>query len=473
MSNTSRVLVLAAFVVLTACPAGTQLPADAAPPSAELLAARVDSAVKADILPRGFPSVSIAITRGGQPLLERAWGVANVATGQIAEPTTTYNIGSVAKQFTAALVLKLVDRGKLSLTDSIGRHLKGLRPEWNAILIEQLLNHTSGLARDYATGSRETDNVPGDSLLAMAARDTLRSKPGTAFAYSNTAYLVLGVLIEKLHGKPYGVVLHDEIAHPLGLASLRWCEDVVRDRAAAGYIRWSDGKATTRGDVHASQALGSGSICSTAGDMARWNQALHSGRVVSAASYTAMTTPRGAATGRYGFGLNLRKAPWGAPVISHEGEGSGFSSHNAWFPAESLSVTLLYNALPRLDESPANMADFVGLIALGGQPRPIPPLPVIELPSAATQGPGRPKFVGVYELPFARFFTVTFENGELYVTPPGRGPGAQLFLRSGTTYAIGSPQATRTVTFRVDGDGVVTGFMARDNGFDRELRKVK
>ena len=473
MSSTYRLLILAAFVMLTACPAGTQLPADATPPSAEVLAARIDSVVTADILPRGFPSVSITVTRGERTLLERAWGVANVATGQNAEPTMTYNIGSVAKQFTAALVLKLVDRGKLSLTDSIGRHLKGLRPEWNAILIEQMLNHTSGLARDYATGSRETDNVPGDSLLAMATRDTLRSKPGTEFAYSNTAYLLLGILIEKMHGKPYGVVLHDEIAQPLGLASLRWCEDVVRDRAATGYIRWSDGKATTRGDVHASQVLGAGSICSTAGDMARWNRALHSSRVVSAASYAAMTTPRGAARGRYGFGLNLRKAAWGSRGIYHEGEGSGFSSHNAWFPEESLSVTLLYNALPRLDESRMNMADFVGLIALGGQPRPIPPLPIIQLPAAATQGPGRPKFVGVYELPFARFFTVTFENGELYVTPPGRDSGAQLFLQSGTTYTLGNPQSTRTVTFRVDGDGVVTGFMARDNGVDRELRKVR
>ena len=475
MSNPSRVLITASFAI-AAFPiqaATAQLPAGTTPPTAEALAARIDSVVRADILPRGFPSVSIAVTRGGRPLLERAWGVASVATGQKADPTTTYNIGSTAKQFTAAMVLKLVDRGRLSLTDSIGHHLKGLRPEWNAIPIEQLLNHTSGLARDYARGTRETDNAPGDSLLAMAARDTLRSKPGTVFAYSNTAYLLLGVLIEKMYGKPYGVVLHDEIAQPLGLASLRWCENVTRNRAATGYLRWTDGKATTRGDVHASRGLGSSAICSTAGDMARWNQALHSGRVLSAASYAAMTTPRGAATGKYGFGLVPRKAPWGSPVISHDGEDAGFSSHNAWFPAESLSVTLLYNALPRLDESVVNMADVVGLIALGGTPRPIPPLRVVELPVAATQGPGRPKFVGAYELELGRIFMVTFEDGELYVTPPRAPRGQRLFLQSGTTYALGSPESTTTVTFRVDGDGVVTGFMARDNGVDRELRKVK
>ena len=466
-----------ASLALAAMPIGAaaaQLPAGTTPPTAEVLAARIDSVVKTDILPRGFPSVSIAVTRGGRPLLERAWGVADATTGRKADPATTYNIGSVAKQFTAALVLKLVDGGKLSLTDSVGRHLKGLRPEWNSITIDQLLNHTSGLPRDHPAGSQATDNVPGDSLLALSARDTLRSKPGTVFAYSNTAYLLLGVLIEKVYGKPYGAVLHDEIAQPLALASLRWCENVDRDRAAAGYIRWSDAKATTRGDVHASKGLGSSSICSTAGDMARWNEALHSGRVVSGASYAAMTTPRGAATGKYGFGLIPRKAAWGSPAISHDGEDVGFSSHNAWFPAESLSVTLLYNALPRLDESPVNMADFVGLIALGGKPRPIPPLPVIELPVAATQGSGRPKFVGAYDLGLGRVFMVTFEDGELYVTPPGGGnTRQQLFLQSGTAYRLGSPESTTTITFRVDADGVVTGFTARQNGVDRELRKVK
>ncbi|GLC23782.1 serine hydrolase domain-containing protein [Roseisolibacter agri] len=469
MKNTSRALAVAAVAALPVRAAAAQLPAGTTPPTAEVLAARIDSVVKADLLPRGFPSVSIAVTRGGRPLLERAWGVADVATGRKAEPTTTYNIGSMAKQFTAALVLKLVERGRLSLTDPVGRHLKGLPPEWNAITIEQLLNHTSGLARDFATGRPETDVVPGDSLVAMAARDTLVTKPGTTFAYSNTGYMLLGVLVEKVHGRPYGVVLRDEIARPLGLTSLGWCESVARNRAATGYLRSSDGRAAPRGATHASQDIGASAICATASDIATWNQALHGGRVLSAASYAAMTTPRGAATGRYGFGLVPRKAPWGAPAIVHDGEDSGFSSHNAWFPAESLSVTLLYNALPRLE---ASMADFVGLIALGGSPRPIAPMPRIELPVAATQGAGRPPLVGAYELAAGRLFIVTFEDGSLYVTPTG-GARQPLVLQSGTTYTLGGPQSTTTVTFRVDASGVVTGFVARSNGVDRELRKIR
>ena len=464
----SRIFVIAAMAALP-MRAVAQVPAGTTPPTVEEFAARIDSVVKADILPRGFPSVSVAVTRGGRTVLDRAWGVASVTTGQKAEPTTTYNIGSMAKQFTAALVLKLVDRGKLSLTDSIGRHLKGSRSEWNAITIEQLLNHTSGLPRDFSTGTPETHNVPVDSLVAAAARDSIVSKPGTVFAYSNTGYMLLGAMVEKIYGKPYGTVLRDEIAQPLGLTSLGWCEDVTRSRVATGYIRSSDGKATPRGDVHSSDGLGSSAICSTAGDIARWNQALHNGRVLSTASYAAMTTPRGAATGKYGFGLVPRKTQWGSPAINHDGEDNGFSSHNGWFPAESLSVTLLYNALPRHE---VNMADFVALIALGGKPRPIPPLPVITLPVAATQGEGRPKVVGAYEMGVGRTFIVTFEEGNLYVTPPG-GSRQQLVLQSGMTYKLGSPESNTTVTFKVDADGVVTGLTARQNGVDRELMKVK
>lgn len=468
MAARARALLAASVAAFPICAAAAQLPAGTTPPTAEALAARIDSVVKADILARGFPSVSIAVTRGGRTLLERAWGVANVATGQKADASTTYRIGSVSKQFTAALVLKLVDRGNLALTDSIGRYLTGLRPEWKPITIEQLLNHTSGLPRDFLDLNRVAENLSGDELIAIAARDTLVSRPGTVHAYSNTGYMVLGVLVEKRYGKPYGVVLHDEIAKPLGLNTLRVCDNVASGRASVGYVRSSDGKLGPPNEQHMSQNLGAGSICATASDIAKWNQALHAGRVLSAASYTAMTTPRGAAK-TYGFGLSVRNSYWASPAIVHDGQTNGFSSHNGWYPAESLSVTLLYNARPRLDE--AAMADFVGLIALGGTPKPIPRAPAIELPVSATQGEGRPPFVGAYELTIGRVFIVTFEDGNLYVTPPG-ATRQQLFLKSGTSYALGSPESTTTVTFNADASGV-TGFTARQNGVDRELRKLK
>jgi D-alanyl-D-alanine carboxypeptidase len=171
-------------------------------PDAATLAAKIDSVVQVDVLAQGMPSVSVVVARANETLVERAWGLANVANGQKAEPSTFYQTGSLSKQFTAALLLKLVDRGRVSLGDTLGRFFSGLKPEFNAITVEQILNHTSGLKGDFR-GSPERATLPTtrDSLVAMAARDTLATKPGTKFNYSNTGYMFAGAIIEKVHGK--------------------------------------------------------------------------------------------------------------------------------------------------------------------------------------------------------------------------------------------------------------------------------
>jgi CubicO group peptidase (beta-lactamase class C family) len=182
---------------------------------------RLAAAVTSEILAKGVPSVSVAVMRDGKMLLERAWGIADVEANVSASPATTYVIGSVTKQFTAALVLKQVERGRLALTDPIGRYLTSLNAEVGAVTIEQLLNHTSGMQRSVGTPARRFDTVTVEALLTMAAGGKLAVKPGTANAYSNAGYVVLGVLVEKLYGKKFGAVVHDEIAGPLGLSILR------------------------------------------------------------------------------------------------------------------------------------------------------------------------------------------------------------------------------------------------------------
>ena len=131
-------------------------------PTAATLAAKVDSIVQVDVLGQGMPSVSIVVTRGDETLVQRAWGLADVASGRKADGSTIYQVGSLSKQFTAALLLKLVDGGKLSLSDTLGRFFTGLRPEFNGITIEQLLNHTSGLKTDFR-GDPEKSHDHSDS----------------------------------------------------------------------------------------------------------------------------------------------------------------------------------------------------------------------------------------------------------------------------------------------------------------------
>jgi len=332
--------------------------ANAPPPN---LDERVAAMVKSEILAKGVPSASVAVMRDGKMLMEGAWGRADVDKNRETSTSTIYPIGSVSKEFTAALVLKLVDRGRVSLTDSIGKHLQGLPPEFSGITIEQLLNHTSGVPRDVRQQDRRFESLSSEALVQMAAGAKLETKPGTAFAYSNAGYMLLGALIEKGYGKPYGTALHDEIAKPLGLTTLKKCAD-PNPGEAAGYMN-NAGKVGPPPGMHHSQLLGAGGVCTTAADLVRWRHALHRGGVLSADSYAAMTTPRGAAvSGNYGFGLYVRPAQWGDMAIV--GGGQALSGHTAelhWYPAQSLAVALLYNAAPRVP----GVADLVPRVVLG------------------------------------------------------------------------------------------------------------
>ena len=323
--------------------------------SKEVVAARVDSMARAYMAAKGPASMSVAITRGSDTLVLRAWGLADVAANRPVTAASTYQIGSVSKQFTAALLLKQFERGKLALTDSIGRYLTtGLRPEWRALPIEQLLNHTAGMQNDLKREGRPEDAVVTDTMIAWAARDTMVFAPGTRFAYSNVGYLLLGALVEKLYGKPYAVVVREEIAHPLGLQTLGWCAEQGKDTTATtGYQYLGPDKLKPLPYAHPTKSLGMGGLCATAGDLATWNRALHGGRVLSPASYAAMTTPRGAAKA-YGFGLQFSTTPWGARVVYHLGSVMGFAAENGWFPAESLSVTVLYNSYGPTNGFPTN-----------------------------------------------------------------------------------------------------------------------
>src|SRR5688500_6069659 len=136
--------------------------------------------------------------RDGKMLVQRAWGVADVDTKAKADISTTYQIASSTKQFTAALVLKQVDKGRLSLDDSITRHIPGLKPEFNPITIEQLLNHTSGLGNDYREPAKRLETRTPAELLSLIAATSVANKPGTTFLYSNSGYALLGLLVEKL-----------------------------------------------------------------------------------------------------------------------------------------------------------------------------------------------------------------------------------------------------------------------------------
>lgn len=325
------------------------------------LEARIDAVVQREILARGVPSVSVAVMRDGKMLLQRAWGVSDVETGARADESTTYQIASSSKQFTAALVLKQVERGKVALSDPIGKHLTGLKPELTAITVEQLLNHTSGLPADYRRPARSGEDIPVDELFKMATATSLANEPGTTFVYSNTGYFLLAVLVEKLYDRPFAAALQDEIAKPLGLTLAR-CGP-RKPGESVGYRLLPDGKVVPPPGLHHSQLLGAGGICATAGDLVKWTHALHTGRVLTAATYAAMTTPRGAAAANnYGLGQYVRPAPWGGKVITHGGTSTtGHTSELQWYVDGAIAYAMLYNAGPRTP----GISDLIPRVVIG------------------------------------------------------------------------------------------------------------
>jgi D-alanyl-D-alanine carboxypeptidase len=466
------------FVVCLASMAAAQDTNGTIRPDAATLAARIDSIVRVDVLAQGMPSVSVVVTRGTETLVQRAWGLADVSSGRKAEPSTIYQVASLSKQFTAALLLKLVDRRRLSLSDTLGQFFTGLKPEFSALTVEQILNHTSGLKSEFRSAERATTPTTTDSLVALAAHDTLATKPGTKFTYSNTGYMFAGAIIEKLYEKAYAEALRHEIAQPLGLTSLALCS-TDKSGGAESYVRSAHAKPRPVASYHPSQMLGNGGICTTARDLAEWNRALHGGRVLSDASYRAMTTPRGAAvTANYGLGLYVRPESWGKMVMLHEGTTAGYAAANRWYPADSISVIVLYNGVPRL---PVDVDGVIAQLAHGLTPAATqvaqtpPPQPVVTVentPSAAAPA-GAGKFVGEYEAVPGAVFTVTLENGILFSTPPARlgTPKQYLVHKSGTTFAQGGNESV-TLTFVVDTNGEVTGFVARSSGTERTLRKI-
>jgi CubicO group peptidase (beta-lactamase class C family) len=218
------------------------------------------------------------------------------------------------------------------------------------VKIRQLLNHTSGIPSYTDLGEswakRWGEYMSPDTLVALTANKPMDFAPGTGWRYDNTGYVVLGMLLEKVAGKPYAEYLETTLFEPLGLTHTFYCDrSPLIPHRARGDQR--DGRSFTNAPyLDMSQPYSAGALCSTVGDLARWNRLLATGKVVSPASYAEMTTPEGnAGLNHYGFGL-VRSAVGSHIMIEHGGGIHGFITANAYLPDDSLSITVLTNAAP-------------------------------------------------------------------------------------------------------------------------------
>ncbi len=356
---------------ITALLALLPIAATAQAPSYARERARIDSMVGAEVASTPIAGVAVAVVKGRDTLAMKAWGFADVENDVVATPRHVFQIGSVTKQFTSAAIMQFVEKGRLSLDDTLGALLPNMPAAWRKVTLRQLLNHTSGIPSYTDIGPRWQrrwrDDMPPDSLVALTANDTMVFAPGTRFRYNNSGYVLLGMILDKLSGQQYPKYVDAQFFKPLGLGSTSYCDyRTVIEHRAHGYERM--GKQFRNADyLSMTQPYSAGAICSTVGDLVAWTRALHTGKVVSAASLKAMTTPSGVSP-RYGFGL-VSDTIGGHVRVSHGGGIPGFISVLAHYPNDSLTIAVLLNSPPGpVEQIAANIARIMFGLPLEGGP---------------------------------------------------------------------------------------------------------
>ncbi|MEO8575148.1 MAG: serine hydrolase domain-containing protein [Gemmatimonadales bacterium] len=291
-----------------------------------------------------IPGASLLVVRDGKPIVRKSWGLADLETKVPAAPKTNYRLASVTKQFTATAILLLVQDGKLKLDDRIRQWLPTLPNATDQITIRQVLSHTSGLI-DY-----EDVMAPGttiqvhdtDVLHLLETQDSTYFNPGTKYAYSNTGYSLLALIVERASGKSFVTFLHDRIFTPLGMANSVAFENgtsTVSDRAFGYTMR--NGAWARKDQSSTSAVLGDGGIYSSIDDMAKWDAALYDSRLLSDESRRLAFTPHtdtNDADVKYGFGWRIT-----GETLWHSGETSGFRNVIVRYPARKLTVVILTN----------------------------------------------------------------------------------------------------------------------------------
>jgi CubicO group peptidase (beta-lactamase class C family) len=358
---------LAALLALTPVSAGLAQTRTADPRSAKLLEYLTAAAAL------GHVQGSVLVAEGGTVLVDTAFGFANMELGVRNTPDTRFRVASVTKQFTAMAAVMLAEDGKLRLSDPISKYLDSLPPEWSGITIHHLLRHTSGIS-DYEgwfdgyTTQAYSDYMAQENAAGRIARDArkrpLDFAPGTQFYYSNSAYILLGFIIERAAGMSYEEFLRSRIHQPLGMSrsGQDHSAEILSDRANGYRLRpgaypraWFNGM--SRNDyLNAYYQLmappqGDAGLVTTARDLYRWDQALYTERLVKKAMLDSIFTP---GLEDYGYGWFINNGPDG---VTHEHSGGlpGFSCYIMRIPGHRRTIIVLGN-LERLGRTVRDLA---------------------------------------------------------------------------------------------------------------------
>jgi len=346
----------AVSAAVLACAAGASAQSAPSGPAPDALSAAqvtaIDTIAATAIDRKATPSVTIGVAKNGRLVFAKGYGFRNLDDKIAADADTVYGIGSNTKQFTAAAILMLRDEGKLDVDAPVGRYLPGIA-HGDEVLIRNLLTHTGGYAEFTETdefdrlGARPATN---DEILDTVVSRPLGFKPGTRWQYSNTAFVMLARVVERLSGKSYSEFLRTRIFDPLGMTRTRFeDQQLVESDRAIGYSRFAMGDQEHEQHLDYTWFSGAGAIESTVGDLEKWNTAIDRGTLLTPASRTMMHTTFKLADGsdtRYGFGLFVQTLPSGKHIVLHGGDTTGFGSQDARFVEDGIDIIVLTNQEP-------------------------------------------------------------------------------------------------------------------------------
>jgi len=308
---------------------------------------QIDDYVKAEMEKQHIPGLSLAVVKNGAIATSRAYGMANLELNVAARPETVFKIGSVSKQFIAAGIMLLVQDGKLSIDDKISKYLDGTLDTWRDITIRHLLTHTSGIVRE-APGFDPMKVQSDADVIKTAYPLPLRFKPGEKWEYCNVGYFSLAEIIHKVTQKPWGEFLRERVFAPLGMSSTRTTTvaDLVPNRAG-GYV-WRDGQIRNAEEWLALRP--SGAFLSTALDLAKWDAALYTDKILTRSSRDQIWSPLVNTSAKpgddkaphYGFGWFVDTVQ-GHRDVYHGGSLPGFRAEIDRFLDDKLTIIVLTN----------------------------------------------------------------------------------------------------------------------------------
>jgi D-alanyl-D-alanine carboxypeptidase len=334
--------------------------ADTTPPTQ---ADKIDEYIEEEMRKQHIPGLSLAVVHAGNVVKTKGYGLANMELNVHAAPDTVYQLQSITKSFVAFGIMLLVEDGKLGLDDKITSHLSGMPQAWSGVSVRHLLTHTSGIPNfvsDQGSGKEivafAQKASSSEEIVEWAAGRPLKFEPGEGRRYSSTGYHLLGMIIEKVTGKPWGQFLHERIFAPLEMTRTRVysSSDIITNRAS-GYVHFGNAPQNGVWMTPAIMESAAGGLVSTVQDLSRWEIALQAGTILKPSTFAQMEAPITLNNGsivqekdgtRYGLGWDLQTYQ-GHRLVRNGGDHvTGFTANFSRFPDDRLAVIVLTNLMP-------------------------------------------------------------------------------------------------------------------------------